>query len=200
MITQLTGDIGQDMFRIATGSIWAWEKEEIMVFEGGTLYNESLYRNLTFTEPLDNPEILPDTKPVIADYLRYRDQIRNLFSIHSDTIEQVVAYAVTLPEAPITVINTSNTTSEDYIKTAISTIGTGVFIVTGDVQTSEQDVDTCPLTEPEQILTLMIGADNLIISDSDLSWWGAFLNCREDAKIICPTLTNNMICDNWIVL
>jgi len=196
MIARLTGDLGQDMFTIASASIWAWKQDMEMVFVGDTPYNDSLFRGLTFSEPDPAHEELPYIEPVLADYIEYQDRIKGLFSLSGDDIEKVVAYAITLPEEPITVLYTTPLTDPEFCKEAMHDLG-GTTVCIGDILLDK--VELCPFTNPMLLLTLMIGADNLIIADDAFSWWGAFLNCREGCKVIGAEDTLYPL-DNWYIL
>lgn len=198
MIARLTGNLGKDMFTIASASIWAWKQDKEMVFVGDTLYNDTLYRGLAFSEALPDHEELPAITPSLEDYEEYRDRIKGLFSIFSTDIEKIVDYAQSLPDGPVTVISCTDQVRTDYYIEAMDTMGSDLFVAIGDPEVgSDQQVYYSPFREDMLNLILMIGADNLIIDDSPISWWGAYLNCR-DSRVVCPrSIAPAMCLDNW---
>jgi hypothetical protein len=89
---------------------------------------------------------------------------------------------------------------------------TKILVVSDDIQYVKQNLK---LSKPFSIeenhfiidFLLLMNANSLIISNSTFSWWGAFLNTRQDLKVIAPeywlgfkiqkTYPVDIICDSW---
>lgn len=111
------------------------------------------------------------------------------------------------------------TCSEGYYKSAqeemVKNHGDAFFLVFSD------DVDwcknefknrnhiVCELLDPYSEMCCMTLCDHHIIANSSFSWWGAWLNKKENKEIIAPSRwfgplinkdTSDVYCDNWRIM
>lgn len=105
-----------------------------------------------------------------------------------------------------------NTCTPDYYNWAIANINTFIptprfIIFTDDEKWAKQYIVGCDtptiistdkMPEP-LLLQAMASARHMIMSNSPLSWWGAYLNRNEDKIVIAPKPWNRTIPDSEII-
>jgi len=89
---------------------------------------------------------------------------------------------------------------------------TKVLVISDDIQYVKQNFKlSVPFSIEENHFIidflLLVNANSIIISNSTFSWWGAFLNTREDLRVIAPefwlgfkvhkTYPIKIICNSW---
>lgn len=85
-----------------------------------------------------------------------------------------------------------NTCTKEYYFEAIKTIGNGCFVFVSDdmewvrKEFSQPNFFFFDNTDELLDLCLLSQVDNLIISNSSFSWWGAYLNQKEEKTVVAP--------------
>jgi hypothetical protein len=156
----------------------------------------------------------------------YEDEIKNLFYFEDENIKKVQEYisSINLSNLSVTVIHIRRgdyllnpdfhpTCSKEYFDKGIDIIENSCYIfVSDDLNWAKENFvggNFFYFESGDEILdlTLMVLADNLIISNSSFSWWGAYLNKNKTKKVIVPNTwfgvkgpkdTNTLIPDNWL--
>jgi hypothetical protein len=158
----------------------------------------------------------------------YQDEIINLFSFDEKIIEELKKYisSINIDNLPTTIIHIRrgdyllNTNyhplcSKEYFQKAIDILGDCCYIFISDdikwVKENFSNKNFFYYDSKDEIydLTLMTIVDNIIISNSSFSWWGAWLNKTPTKKIIAPIIwfgangpkeSNDIIPKNWMSL
>jgi len=105
----------------------------------------------------------------------------------------------------------------DWSAEALQLIGaSNVFVFSDDIGWCKENL-TLPgfnfnfvdLENPYQSMYLMSMCENNIIANSSFSWWGSWLNQKENKRVICPKDwfgpainkdTRDVYCEGWEVI
>lgn len=140
------------------------------------------------------------------DWKKYKSQIINSFCFKDEIIKEGDCFWNTLELTSPTVsihfrrtdylILSSLNLSDDYYKKAMDKfdkLQTKFIVFSDDIEECKSmelfqgiDVYYMPQHSAGVDLYLMSKCDNNIIANSTFSFWGAFLNKKEDKKVICP--------------
>jgi len=135
----------------------------------------------------------------------FKNEIVNLFSISEEKVEQVIKFIslVNPNHLPTTIVHVRrgdyllnsefhHPQSLDYFKKGFDILGECCYIFVSDdmnfVKTNFKNTNFFYFESNDEILdlTLMTQAQNVIISNSSFSWWGAYLNQNQNKKVIAP--------------
>lgn len=159
----------------------------------------------------------------------FKDEIHELFHISLNDIAKVGTETPELrigKDKPITAVHIRrgdyvknpqfhSLCDKEYYERAMAEIGDSNFIFVSDdmgwVKENFKGVNILysPFTDEVMDLTLMKICDNVIISNSSFSWWGAYLNRNVNKKVIGPKKwfgesgpkdQQDVIPENWIKL
>lgn len=138
-------------------------------------------------------------------FVDFKDEVINLFSFEPEKIKQVNNFIskVNINHLPTTVVHIrrgdylSNSEfhhpqSLDYFKYGFDILGECCYIFISDdmnfVKNNFINTNFFYFESDDEILdlTLLTQTDNLIISNSSFSWWGAYLNQKKHKKVIAP--------------
>jgi hypothetical protein len=231
--TKLQGGLGNQMFQIAAAYALAKENNDICGFDFDSCYTPqqgktaSVYKQNIFKKI---PEIknykfenfylelgfafnrIPYKKNLFLTgsfqsqkyFLNYSDDIKNLFYINNQKIEEYVKF-LDFENSTFTSVhvrrgdylNSRNlnfhfTCDLNYFQEAIKKIKNSKFIFFSDDMNWVKDNFVSdnyfysPFDDELDDLSLMSLCHNNIISNSTFSWWAAFLNKNKNKKIIAP--------------
>jgi hypothetical protein len=133
----------------------------------------------------------------------FKDEIRDLFRIkqeHIDAFNQIYSQLGTQTQKAVIHVRRSDYVGLDislpvsYYKNAIETIGYDnieYIFISDDRAFVEEEFSYIPnkyISTHNEIIDLqfLINADFCILSNSSFSWWGAWLNVKQNKKITAP--------------
>jgi hypothetical protein len=156
----------------------------------------------------------------------FEDEITNLFHFNDDDITSVKDFIskINKKNLPVTIIHIRrgdyllnsdfhSVCPKEYYLNSIDKLNNNCYIfISDDIKWVKEEFNNDNFfyfeSDNEILdLTLMTIADNVIISNSSFSWWGAYLNKNKDKKIIAPNSwfgkkgpkdTDTLIPKNWL--
>jgi len=183
------------------------------IFYKDTLYQKIPHTDITptqiFNEPAWSYSPLPNNPDMLIDgyfqsnkhFMSHNDEIRELF-VFPEYIKTKINNALSKLKRPITgihvrlgdylqpgYITTHLTCTRDYYINAIEKIEPSTVIVTtDDVENYTKYINIpnaiiCNSKSELEDLYLLSHCDNMIMSNSSFSWWGAFLGSKK--KTVC---------------
>lgn len=190
--------------------------------------------NKIYNETKFSFEKIPDEKELILNgyfqsekyFKDFKNEIINLFNIPES--EEIKKYLLEFhnKNKPITVVHVRrgdylnnllfhSVCSAEYYMKAMNKIGESNFIfVSDDMEWVKENfkgenIWYSNFTDEINDFLLMVYSDNIVISNSSFSWWGAYLNKNPNKTIIAPKNwfgpkgpkdIKDIIPNNWLIL
>ena len=195
---------------------------------------EKFIPSKSYTEPKFSYTEIPYSSNILLNgyfqselyFYDFKDEIINLFHFSDDDVNQVKEFIKTINKnnLPVTIIHIRrgdylllsdfhSVCPKEYYLNSIDILSNNCYIfISDDIKwVKEQFVgDNFFYFESNNEildLTLMTISDNVVISNSTFSWWGAYLNRNKNKTILAPknwfgkkgpTDTHTLIPEKWI--
>lgn len=231
----LMGGLGNQMFQIANAYAQSLKNNLDCFFrpnsqtphqgKNTTEYIPNIFRKLNFKDELTNYQTYHETNwhyeprnilwsnsiefygyyQSSKNFLTYREEIKDLFSIDEPTKKYLLEkYPELLLDNTLSIhIRKGDykkfpeihpTISKSYIDEALTTVGeySHVFIFSDDKTWIEENLNfqnSIIVDENDYVeLWLMSMCKNNILSNSSFSWWGSYLNRNENKIVVAPSI------------
>jgi hypothetical protein len=160
-------------------------------------------------------------------FLNYKEEISSLFTFDNKIFDLLENFISKKIKKKFTVVhvrrgdylsnpNYHNVCNLDYYNKSIKKIdnNNNFIIISDDIEWCKENMSQSNIFFSEfnseiYDLHLMLMSENIIMSNSSFSWWGAWLNTNKNKTIICPEIwfgpsgpqdIEDLIPNNWLKL